>query len=131
MRTTIRLMGLFAAGALGACGSDSSSSSDCVNPTGSNTSQYIVNSVTLPANSTRFAIDPIGDGHTHNQLGHIVALLSSQGFDPLRGADDSIRMGPLNLPIAEKTSNMTFANDSTAASNTHVDSSTPRPPPAP
>src|SRR5260370_37384717 len=119
MRTTIRLMGLFAAGALGACGSDSSSSSDCVNPTGSNTSKYIVNSVPLPANSTRFAIDPIGDGHTHNQLGNIVAVLSSQGFDTQGGVDDSIRMGQLNLLIDEKSSDMTFANDSCAGSNTY------------
>lgn len=126
---TIRLMGLFAAGALGACGSDSSSSSECVNPTGTNTSQYIVNSFTLPRSSRDAAYDLNGSG-AKNQLGNIVAVLSGPpgNFDVQGGVNTALMSGGLNFLIEVKSSDTAFMNDNCAGTSTYIGVKTMAPP---
>jgi hypothetical protein len=100
------------AGVIG-CGG-SSNNQTCTTVTGTASAQYVADSLTLPASSMQFAYDANGDGKKKNQLGNLVAGLSTM-LDPQKATTDSITMGNLIMLMQTKGSDATFTTDSCAS----------------
>lgn len=71
---------------------------------------YVANSLVLPTGNKDKAIDLNGDGRVDNQLGNVIATLSSAGLDTQGGVDKSIEDGDVVLLFNVQTPDLTKAD---------------------
>jgi hypothetical protein len=122
MRSNSLGFALVSALALAGCGGSSPMSSNCTAATGTNKGQYVANTLTLPTSSMMFAYDPNGDGKKKNQLGNLVAGLSTM-LDPQSAADSALMNGSLILLLQTESTDATFTTDSCASAAISVGNS--------
>jgi hypothetical protein len=89
-----------------------SGDSGMCSPSGMTHAKRVINQLTLPQQRADFAIDLNGDGRTDNQIGNIVAALSSQGVNPQTGTDAAIASGSDIMLLDVESGDATFTNDS-------------------
>lgn len=106
---------------MAACGGSSGggaggggSAGDCTPSGGTNTAQYVANTVTVPATPGDDAIDMDGDGKPDNELGLIIQTLNQQMLMIQQGVTDALTMGQFVVLASETSTDATFQTDSCA-----------------
>jgi len=112
-RTIISLFSLLPL-TFAACGG--SDSGDCTASGGTNSAQYVVNSVLVPSMSAKdYGIDLNGDTRVDNQLGQIIVTLAGQGLNVQDGVNQALMGGDLILLLKESSTDAMFQSDSCAS----------------
>ena len=97
------VIGLFAVtGAVG-CGGSGGTNSGGTTIDGTNKSQYVANTMTLPTGPTQLAIDLNGDGKKDNRLGQIVGALSFANINAQATTQLSVDNGKTVLLFEEQS----------------------------
>jgi hypothetical protein len=100
-----------------ACGGSSGDDDGQVTPTGAHT-HYVVNTVTVPTTSDQANADGLDLGGPHsnkpdmtidNTLGHVLAALTTQGFDVKTSLDEAVDEGNITLLADFQTTDFTSA----------------------
>ncbi len=124
-RTIISLVSLIPL-TFAACGG--TDSGDCTASGGTNSAQYVVNSVLVPSASAKdYGIDLNGDTRVDNQLGQIIVTLAGQGLNVQDGVNQALMGGDLILLVKESSTDASFMSDSCATSTLQLGQKAPMP----